>query len=278
MKMYFVEKFSEGDTDMQLAAMRRYFTFSRLEEADVIYCASIVKMGEAIRAKSQTGKPLVVYCWDYYLWAHEGKHHDGSNWKAYAQFLKDADLVLVPSRAQQRRLKELLDVKSVVVRSGIRHFGNAPRDDGFILDPLRYYAADENHKWAEQAAAELNIPIIHTEHQYNDDEFRDLMAACTFMTSCVREASTGALSLMEGLWMGKVSLVSNSPYMGANDYVGPYGEYFQYDDFEDLKAKMQSMWERRPTVELHTARNYMHENFTYAKMAQEIYESIHRNI
>jgi len=269
--LYFVEKFSEGDTDRQLVAMRKLFTLTDLENCEAIYCASIVKMNNAMAAKLESGKPLVVYCWDYYSWAHNGKH-PGYDWLQYAQFLKQADLVLVPSSSQQLRLKELLGIDSTVVHTGIPTYDMPISDERFILDPVRYYP-EENRTWAEEAAHELGIPVIHSEHQYSEPEFQKLVASCSFLTCAYREASTGGLSLMEGLYLGKASLVSNSPYMGARDYLGAYGTYFQHDDFDDLKRKMKELWDDTPKFDVDLARTYL-EFFSYDEMARKIYEAI----
>lgn len=272
-KLHFVENFSEGDADLQLMAMKKVFDFTDSYQAKVIFCGSITKMYEARGAKSG-GQILATYCWDYYKWAHEGKH-DGFNWKEYARFLKACDLIFVPSKAQQLRLKELLDLDSVVIHTGIRLFEGEPEDKRFILDPLRYYHNDPAWDWAEKAAKELNIPIIHSEHQYTQDQFIDLLRTCTFTTSCVEEASTGALSLMEALWFGKPALVSDSPYQGAADYVGPYGTYFQHKSFEDLKRQMKWMWEHPPKFNRSAAKQYIIDHFNYDQMAQGMYESLH---
>lgn len=267
-KLHFVEKFSEGDTDRQLEAMREYFEFVSLPDCDVIYCASIVMMGQAKAAKLNTRKPLVVYCWDYYKWAHEGKNHSW-NWRDYADFLRMADLVLVPSQAQQLRLEEILGIHSVVVKTGIPIYDYPVVDHNFILDPVRYYPVAQE-KWAEQAAKELGIPLIHSEHQYSAEDFKGLVASCTFLTCAYEEASTGGLSLMEGLYLGKPSLVSDSPYMGARDYLGEYGTYFKWDDYEDFKSKMKDMWENRKQL---NATEYMKE-FEYNIMAKNLCEAI----
>lgn len=266
-KLHFVERFSEGDTDAQIKAMRKYFTFSPLKECDIIYCASIVQMNQAMVAKANSGKPLIVYCWDYYKWAHDGVQN--YDWKRYADFMRQADAIIVPSKGQQRRLKELLDLDSHVVLSGFPTYDIPITDGGFILDPLRYYP-EENRDWAERAANELNIPIIHSEHRYDREEFEKLVASCTFLTSCVREASTGGLSLMEGLYLGKPSLISDSPYMGATDYLGEYGTTFQYDNFEDLKNKMKEMFDKRETLSTDKTRKHIDEKMTYDTMAKGI--------
>lgn len=276
LNVFFVEKFSEGDRDLQLDAMRKVMRFTSKEDADVIYCASISFMRQAQVAHYETHKPLVVYCWDYYKWAHDGVRtgHNTWEWPQYAAFLKEASLVLVPSSSQQRRLRELLGIESVVVKTGIRRWTDtypdlAPTDEGFILDPLRYYP-EETATWCVKAAKELGIPMIHSEHQYTDEEFGKLVASCTFLTCGVQEASTGTLTVSEALWFGKVALLSDSPYMGGRDYLGDHAFYFKADDYEDCKAQLKKMWEGRPTVPIEKARAYFTEQFSFDQMAENL--------
>lgn len=268
MNIYFVEKATEGDSVEQITAMRRYFRFTDINSCQAIYCASIDAMNATMLLAKSTDIPIIVYCWDYYKWAHDGCHPGEWDWKEYAKLLKLAKLVIVPSHAQQLRLKELLGLDSVVVRSGVKKYDTRTYDMDFILDPVRYYP-EENRTWAEDAAKELGIPIIHSEHAYSKEEFRKLVAMCTFMTCAYREASTGGLTLAEGLWMGKPSLVSNSPYMGARDYLGEYGYYFKYDDFQDLKRIMKWMWDIRPGVD---PISYINMQLSFERMAKELYE------
>ena len=270
MNLYFVGKDTEGDKEEQLAAFRDTFKLTDLDNADIIYCASINQTNKARLAHKQTGKRLAVYCWDYYKWAHEGKHHGVWDWKTYADLLKSADIIFVPSQAQRLRLRELLSLDSHVVLSGVRRFNNKVKDLDFILDPVRYYP-DETSKWAVRAAEQLNIPIVHSEHQYSEKEFRELVAACSFMTSTVNEASTGGLTLTEGMWLGKQSLVSNSPYMGAKDYLKTNACYFQHDDYDDLVKQMDLMWKDRPVLRLAEVRDMMDKELTFQRMADQIY-------
>lgn len=269
-KLYFVEKFSEGDKDRQLEAMRQYFQFVPLDEAEAIFCASVITMEKAILARNESRKPLAIYCWDYYLFAHDGRH-TGWDWKRYAELMKQADIIFVPSLAQKFRLKELLGLESTVVKTGILTYEHEVTDAGFILDPLRYYPV-EQAKWAEQAAQELGIPIIHSEHQYSEEEFRKLVASCSFMTCAVPEASTGGLSLSEGLWLGKCSLISNSPYQGANDYLDKFSITFQWDNYENFKEEMKKLWMLRPLK--FSARNYITKELSFDNMAKGLYEGI----
>lgn len=266
MNLCFVDSKSEGDVEEQIQAISKEFRLTDIVNADVIYCGTIRTSEKSWLLKKEHSLPLVTYCWDYYKWAHEGRHPGEGDWKGYARFLKQADLILVPSHAQQLRLKELLGLDSEVVRSGVKKYNSVTHDEGFILDPVREYP-DENCGWAETAAYELEIPFLHTEHRYTHEQFRELVATCTFMTCAYREASTGGLTLAEGLWLGKPSLVSNSPYMGARDYLGEYGYYFQYDSFKALKEQMQFLWETRPQVD---PISYDKNELSFERMAKEI--------
>ena len=272
LKVVFNPKITEGNIDDQLKALERYFDFTDEDKAEARLSMSCRHIGTTVWGKYKIKLPIIHYCWDFYKWALQNPGAHYKNHEIYADELSKCDLVVVPSHGQQQRLKELININSIVVTSGFTHYEQAIMDSGFILDPLREYP-EENKGWAEQAAKELDIPFLHTEHQFTKEKFEKLVASCSFLTSCYREASTGALSLMEGLWLGKKSLVSNSPYQGAKDYLGKYAVYFQYDSFEDLKAKMKEMWETRPKVEIIEARTHL-ENYSYDAMAHNLYESI----
>lgn len=271
-KLHFIENFSEGDRDGQLEAMGKAFDLVSPEECDVLYCASVAKVRSALSLKrSFPDKLLVTYCWDYYKWVHDGQN-DQFAWREYREFLKMCDLVLVPSDGQKLRLKELLGIDSVVCECSVNFYEHDTKDGNYVLDPVRDYP-EENLGWVEKACSELNIPYIHTEHGYTEEEFRKLVSECTFMTCAYREASTGGLTLMEGLYNGKMSLVSNSPYMGASNYIGDLGYYFQYDDFQDLKRKIWFLWENRKTVPRDIARKHC-SYFTHDAFISRIKKNI----
>lgn len=274
MKICFVENYSEANPEGFIEEMVRLgHTITPVcdETCDVIFFASIEKI-EVVESyiRSSPGIPLVIYCWDYYKWAHEGKHR--IDWKPYADLLKKAALILVPSKGQQLRLKELLGLRSTVCACSITTYEHPVQDKRYVLDPVRYYP-EENQYWVEEACKELGIPVIHSEHGYTEEEFKDLVHNCTFMTCAYREASTGGLSLMEGLYNGKLSLVSNSPYMGAIDYLGQFGTYFQYDDFDDLKKKIRELWECPPDIDIKEVREYM-QYFSHKTFAERIIKNI----
>lgn len=272
MNIHWIDKKSEGDTDLQLEAVRKLARLTDINDADVIFCGSIDTAVKAMYLKDETKKPLAVYCWDYYTWAHAGQHPGSWDWKQYAELLKAADLVIVPSTAQQLLLQELLNLDSVVVRSGVRQRNVDVQRKKFILDPVRYYP-DPNRTWAEEAAKELKVKIIHSEHGYSAEEFEKLVATCMFMTCAYREASTGGLTLAEGLLLGKPSLVSDSPYMGAADYLGDYGFYFQADNFQHLKEQMQYLWAMTPKVKVSPE---FRSGLSFDRMAQELCQSFQK--
>ena len=284
MNIYFVDKMSEGDVDNQLYAMRDAgFKFTTLAEADFIYVAAISQMKKAIHTRNTSGKPMIVYCWDYYLWSH-GKINMSGDWNVYADGLRMAEIIFVPSKGQQLRLKELLGLRSYVVRTGIPVreidkpiYTGEISDGGFILDPLRHYP-EENETWAEDAAKELGIPLIHTEHGHSPEEFHKLVETCRFTVCAVREASTGTLTVAEALYLGKPALLSNSPYQGGWDYVGKYARPFQYDDFEDLKRVMKEMWENTPKVDLLKARAYLDRRCSYKQMAEGMIKIMRKHL
>lgn len=276
MNICFVENFSESNPDALIGALiarGHKVTPNCTEDTDVIFCGSITRMMTALQHKMDYPHiPLVTYCWDYYKWAHDGKHN--LNWGKYGELLRRSKLIMVPSSTQQLRLKELLGLDSVVVKTAITVKDHKTRDGRYVLDPVRYYEHDPNCYWVRDACAELDIPFIHSEHQYTREEFEKLIAECTFMTCGYVEASTGGLSLMEGLWNGKPSLVSNSPYMGAKDYLGEFGNYFDYEDYDDLKRKLLEMFDNPPEIDVKLSQRYISQNFSPESMAKSVEEHL----
>jgi len=239
------------------------------KDYDIIFNMSVFSFKDAEDLhKKYPHIKLVNYVWDYYKFAHEGKHW--FNWKDYAKFLKTSDLVIVPSSAQQLRLKELLGIDSIVVKSGHEMFTVKDiKDELFVLDHMRWYP-EENEKWIVTACNVLGIPVIHPEHQLSREEFKRAVGSCTFLACGYIEASTGGLTLLEGLWNGKPALLSNSPYQGGKDYLGDWATYFQYDDFNDCKKKVKEMFENPPIIDVEKAREYILNNFTYEVMANNL--------
>jgi hypothetical protein len=243
-------------------------------DSQFILLGSISQQELAWTALDKYKLPLFVYCWDFYKWAWEGDEKPEGDWKKYKLLLEKAERVFVPSKAQQLRLKEMLDVESTVIPASVGVYEHQTRDLGYVLDPVRDYP-EENKGWVERACFELDIPYHHPNHSLTEAEFRKEVSECSFLTCAYREASTGGLTLLEGMWNGKPSLVSNSPYMGASDYLGKFGYYFQYDSYDDLKRNIAYLWDQRPKISKEVARAYIASRFTPAVFARKLKEAIH---
>ncbi len=242
------------------------------EDYDAILNFSAFNVGDAIEISNKfPNVPVVNYVWDYYKFAHEGKHW--FNWTPYVNFLAESDLLIAPSKGQQLRLKELLNLESEVVLTGIKVTDMEAKDGGYVLDHMRWYP-EENKDWIVNACAELNIPCVHSEHQYSDEAFKELVANATFLACGYQEASTGGLTLVEGLWNGKTALLSNSPYMGGKDYMQDFATYFQWDDYNDCKAKLQEMWLKRPRINVKEAREFISKTSSFDVMADQMIKLI----
>ena len=210
--------------------------------------------------KTLNGK-LVNYCWDYYPWiANPGPDHR-ANYPAYANFLAISAEVWTPNTGTSKRLEEISQVKSVVLPFSIPVYNVFSSDQRFVLDPVRDYP-DANLGWVEKACAELNIPYVHSNHQYDVEAFRKLVGECSIITCAYTEASTGGLTLIEGLWNGKPSLVSDSPFMGGTEYLKHWGHYFDYKSYEDMKTKLKDLWDNPPSINITDARKYIKANFS----------------
>lgn len=234
---------------------------------DLIFNMSAFEYKHAEQMGKDYGVPIVNYVWDFYKWAYDGKHP--FDWKGYGEYLKKSKLVIVPSEAQKLRLKELLGIDAVVVKTGHKMFEAEVTDGGFVLDHMRWYE-EENKRWAVTACDTQLIPVVHSEHKVERAEFEKLVANCRFLVCGYREASTGGLTILEGLWLGKPVLLSNSPYQGGRDYAGEFATYFQYDDYNDLKKKIKEMYLNPPKIDIQAVRKYITENFSYQKMAENL--------
>lgn len=271
-----LKEFTEGESGWieDFRTLGHTLTGDVYGDTEAIILGSITYQDLAIKAKQMFPDiPLITYCWDFYNWAWDGKNK-GYDWVKYRKVLEMSQLVLVPSCAQKLRLKELFDIDSTVVHASVLTYNHDTLDGGYVLDPVRNYP-DENLGWVEKACGELKIPYVHTEHGLGQELFRKTVSECTFMTCAYREASTGGLTLIEGLWNGKASLVSDSPFMGAVDYLGDYGYYFKHDSYEDLKEKLKQLWELRPQANKRKVRPYIKRKFSAKVFAQQLEEALY---
>lgn len=124
--------------------------------------------------------------------------------------------------------------------------------------------------WSMMACEDLNIPYVRTDHRLDEPQFRKVVSDSNLMVSTYYEASTGGMTLVEGLWNGKRSLVSNSPYMGANEYLGPYGFYFQHDSYDDFKSKLFDLWSNYEQFPVDKTRDYINSKFSKQEFVKNL--------
>jgi len=210
---------------------------------------------------------LISYCWDWYPWVVNDPERDT---KPYTELLRKSAVVLCPNQGTKTRLKELSGIDAKVVLFSIPFYEVPTSDERFVLDPVRYYP-ERNAMWVQNACKELDIPCKHTEHGLSQEDFRELVGTCSLITCGYLEASTGGLTLMEGLWLGKPSLVSDSPLLGAKEYLGEWGNYFDCNNYEDLKAKLKYLWENPPKINTVEARKYLSEKLSDEALYERLY-------
>jgi len=197
--------------------------------------------------------PIISLTLDFYktVWTAPNPH--GYNWKLYKHYLnKSKELWCISNEVILRMKEEGIDAnKCKLMKLWARFFDYKEKvaDKGYILSPLRPYKWDKNYGWLEKACQELNIPLFLSNHKLSEEEFRKTIADCSFMCCDMHEASTGGLTLLEGLNLGKVSVVSDSPYMGASDYLGNLAIYFNDNSYENFKETIKTTWENRPVLD-----------------------------
>lgn len=159
-----------------------------------------------------------------------------------------------------------------VIKTYIPYYDMPTSDGGYILNPLRRLP-DRNLDVFERACDELGLPYHSTDHQLNQDDFKKEVANCRFICIPFHENSTGGLSLIEGYYLGKPALVSNSPWQSGVEYIGDRATYFQWDDFEDLKNKLKDMYENTPKV-APDHKEWVKENYSREVMGRKIHERL----
>jgi len=211
----------------------------------------------------------VQYNWDLYEW----QNYDGYRW-----LLDKSDDIWYPSSAVQKRTQEFYGMeKGRIIKTFIpvEHLKDAEiKDERFVLSPIRHYLKDKYFGWFEKACEELKIPYDHPDHSYSDEEFKRKIASCSFIVSAYYEASTGGLGIIEGTYLGKSVLLTDSPYMGAKDYLGDRAWYFT--DYESLKEKIKLLWDNTPKLNLKECQDWVLESYSVARMAKEVNDALQR--
>ena len=160
-----------------------------------------------------------------------------------------------------------------VIKTYIVPFEEDVADERYILMPLRELP-DQQYSWFKSACDELGLPYVISNHQLPFEEYKKVVARCSFIVSPLYEASTGGLTLLEGYYLGKPVLISDSPYMGAKDYFG--GRAWYFDTYDDLKSKLQTLWNDTPKLNRSECRDWVLENYSVIRMAKEVDYELHR--
>lgn len=237
---------------------------------DVIIVGSISQLHYALAMKERyPSVPMYAYDWDLYEWSRAA---DGYDYRAWGKLLRHCREVWHPGPATLRRCKEWYGIGGEVIPTFIPvdHLRDVPAHDGeYALMALRP-SPDVGRKWFFAACEDLGIPYQTTDLTRSIDDFKKVLAGATLLVNPLREASTGGLFLIEGLSLGKASLVSASPWNDGAFYLGPYARRPKIDSYEAFRSELGRMWEERPTHDVERARADIAERYSVGVMASAI--------
>ena len=225
------------------------------------------------------------YNWDVYKGILENPRPRTANfvgepdYKRYGDLLRLANEVWVPSACTGRRTTQWYGLTNWHVILSACPWWDWPaediRDDGYALCTLREIPDPWWGKF-EQACEELGIPYRCTRHEVSYREYQEAVAHCRFLCAPLYELSTGGLSLMEGYYHGKPSLLSDSEWNGGRDYMGERATYFRHGDYDDFKRQLLALW-RTPRARMpgnRECRRWIAENFSDTRMVEDMLRRI----
>jgi hypothetical protein len=221
--------------------------------------------------------PLINLTLDFYktVWTSANPH--GYKWGLYRDMLRKCDeLWCLSNEVVLRMGEEGVDTKRChLMKIWARFFDyeGEIKDGRYVLGAMRPYVDDKNYGWLKRACQELGIPLVQPNHGLSELEFQKIIAECSFLCTEYHETSTGGLTLLEGYKNGKVSVISNSPYNGAVDYLGDRAVYFD-DTYEDLKRVLKDTWENTPQLDLEDCRNFCNAHPSKEDMVDSMIERL----
>jgi len=216
--------------------------------------------------KTYSKIPIISYMLDFYksVWTAPNPH--GYDWHKYKEYLhKSMEIWSISNEGILRMEEEGIDTnkcKFMKIWARFFDYEDPIEDKRYILNPLRPYVADKNFGWLKRACEELNIPLVETKNNMSTSEFQKVIAECSFMCCEYHEMSTGGLTLLEGHRLGKVSVISDSPYQGGRDYLGDRAIYFNDNSYEDFKNTIKEVWENTPTLNRKECEDYCNNHPT----------------
>jgi len=249
-------------------------------DCEIIICASISQLKRLQYFHNlYPNIPIINYNWDIYEWHKSQLAYD---WALYGVFLEKSIEIWCPSEEVALRTEEFYGQghKCEIVKTAAILFDAPPekiKDSRYIFQPVRQYTKDRNYGLLRSACTQLNLPLTETNHRLSEDAFRKTILECSFMCVDYHEASTGGLTLIEGYRHGKPVLISDSKYMGAQDYFGSRAIYFKDGDLEDLKAKLLILWNDTPKYDLQDCIQFTNQ-YTYDIMIDHMTKRIRKCI
>lgn len=243
------------------------------EKPDIIICMGVTVMEQTILAMRRfPNTKLMCFQWDTYEWVwakprvSNGRTFRGEyNYKLWGNLLESALEIWVPSECTGKRVTQWWNLHNwYTILSSVPYWEYSDvQDKGYIYCALREIP-DPQWGMLEQACKELNLPLVMTKHERDYENYQKILAHCSFLVSHCYELSTGGLSLLEGYYLGKPCLLSDSIWHGGKDYMGDRATYFDSKDYRDFKYKLAYMWKnRRETREgLTDGQDWVRKNFT----------------
>ncbi len=255
------------------------------EKPDVIICMGVTVMEQTILAiRRFPNVRLAIYHWDYYKCIKDnprpsnGRTFRGEyDYHRFGNLLESAIEIWVPSECTGRRVTQWWSLYNwYTILSSVPYWDYSDvQDKGYVYCALREIP-DPHWRILEQACKELSLPLVMTKHERDYENYQKVLAHCSFLVSHCHELSTGGLSLLEGYYLGKPCLLSNSEWHGGYDYMGDRATYFHDGDMKDLKYKLAHMWKsRRETREgLSDGRDWVRKHYSDTVMIDKILERI----
>lgn len=259
------------------------------DRPNVMISMGVSIMDETFEALERfPGVPLFAYNWDCYEWVwkpgkggleqayHEsrGKEYD---YVRYGSLLRKATEVWVPSSCTGARTTQWWGLTNwKVILSACPYWDYEDvKDGGYALMTLREIP-DPWWGMFEKCCNELEIPYKTTRHEVSYKEYQEAVANCRFLCAPLYELSTGGLTLMEGYYLGKPCLLSDSKWNGAKDYMNGYPGvyYFRGGDIQAFKRGLNLMWKYPPMVDREESSRLIKEKFSDKRMIDDMVKRI----
>lgn len=239
-------------------------------EPTAIVSMSISRMNDTYDAIAKhPGVPLYCYNWDCYEWAWSSPREGEYDYHRYGRLLRMSKEVWVPSVCTGRRTTQWWGIKNWHVVLSNCPWWDYPdtTDEGYILCTLREIPDPWWGKF-EQACEELGLPYVMTQHDRSYENYQKVVAHCRFLCAPLWELSTGGLPLMEGYYLGKPCLLSDSEWNGGADYMRARATYFKHGDWDDFKSKLLHLYHNPYVSKDHAS--WIKSNYSSERMVNDM--------